>query len=97
MAAKSKTKAKIQAKNVQFELLAPAAVAVYLAGTFNNWDANAHPMEKDKKGVWKTSLSLKPGRYEYRFFVDGHWENDPACSCCVPNEFGSQNCVKFVT
>ena len=37
-------------------------------------------------------------RYEYRFFVDGKWENDPACplSSCVVNEFGSSNCVKIV-
>lgn len=96
MASKSKTKTKVQTKNVQFEILAPAAQAVYLAGNFNNWDASAHPMKKDKDGVWKIKLSLKPGRYEYRFFVDGNWENDPSCSCCVPNEFGSQNCVRIV-
>jgi len=96
MAAKSKTKVKIQTKNVQFEFLAPVAPAVYLAGTFNNWDASAHPMKKDREGVWKTSLSLKPGRYEYRFLKDGGWKNDPSCSNCVPNEFGSKNCVRIV-
>ena len=96
MAAKSKTKAKIQAKNVQFELLAPEANEVYLAGGFNNWDAGANPMKKDKKGVWKTVLSLTPGRYEYRFLADGNWENDPSCCDCVPNEFGTQNCVRIV-
>jgi hypothetical protein len=53
-------------------------------------------MKKDKNEKWTTTLSLKPGRYEYRFFVDGNWENDPQCSCCVPNVFGSQNCVKVV-
>jgi 1,4-alpha-glucan branching enzyme len=94
MAGKSKTKA--QTKNIQFEFLAPAAQAVYLAGNFNNWDANAHPMKKDKNGIWKTALSLKPGRYEYRFLVDGNWENDPSCCDCVPNEFGSRNCVRIV-
>jgi len=96
MAGKSKTKVEILTKKVQFEFLAPAAQEVYLAGDFNNWGAVAHPMKKDKKGLWKTVLSLKPGRYEYRFFVDGDWENDPACCNCVPNEFGSQNCVRIV-
>jgi len=94
MAGKSKTKA--QAKKVPFEFLAPAAQAVYLVGNFNNWDARANPMKKDKNGMWKTTLSLKPDKYEYRFFIDGNWENDPTCSCCVPNEFGSQNCVKVI-
>ena len=98
MATKSKPKLKIQTDNVQFEFPAPAAQAVHLVGDFNNWDANAHRMQKDKKGIWKINLSLKPGRYEYRFLVDGNWENDPACpsSSCVPNEFGSSNCLIIV-
>jgi len=90
MAGKDKT------KKVEFELLAPDAQKVYLAGNFNNWDTRANPMKKDKKGTWKTTLSLKPGRYEYRFFKDGDWENDTACAGCVPNEFGSKNCVRIV-
>jgi 1,4-alpha-glucan branching enzyme len=53
-------------------------------------------MKKDKKGIWKATVSLKPGRYEYRFLVDGNWENDPSCAGCVSNEFGSKNCVRIV-
>jgi 1,4-alpha-glucan branching enzyme len=87
---------KDKTKKVQFELLAPDAQKVYLAGNFNNWDTRANPMKKDKKGTWKITVSLKPGRYEYRFLKDGDWENDPACCDCVPNEFGSQNCVRIV-
>jgi 1,4-alpha-glucan branching enzyme len=90
MAGKDKT------KKVQFELLAPDAQKVYLAGNFNNWDTRANLMKKDKKGIWKTIVSLKPGRYEYRFLVDGNWENDPSCCDCVPNEFGTQNCARIV-
>lgn len=83
-------------KKVQFEFLAPDAQEVCLAGDFNNWDVLASPMKKDKKGLWKAALPLAPGRYEYRFLVDGQWENDPVCSDCVPNEFGSMNCVRIV-
>jgi len=46
--------------------------------------------------LWKTNLTLAPGTYEYRYISDGHWENDPACSCCVPNQFGSMNSVRIV-
>ena len=92
----AKRKVKVLTKKVQFEFPASEAQEVYLAGDFNNWDASANPMKKDKKGIWKISLSLKPGRYEYRFLVDGNWVNDPACCDCVPNEFGSQNCVRIV-
>ena len=99
MAAKKSTgatKTKVLTKKVPFEFLAPEAQKVYLAGDFNNWDSSANPMKKDRKGIWKTTLSLKPGRYEYRFLVDGNWENDLSCCDCVPNEFGSQNCVRIV-
>ena len=85
-----------QAKAAQFEFLAPDACEVFIAGGFNNWDERANSMEKDKNGVWKITLSLMPGRYEYRFVADGKWENDPSCSGCVPNEFGSLNCVRIV-
>jgi 1,4-alpha-glucan branching enzyme len=94
MAEKGKTKAVV--KKIQFESRAPEAQEVCLVGDFNNWDSSANPMKKDKKGIWKTTLSLKPGRYEYRFLVDGNWENDPSCCDCVPNKFGSQNCVRIV-
>jgi 1,4-alpha-glucan branching enzyme len=83
-------------KKVPFEFLAPDAQEVCLAGDFNNWDASANPMKRDKKGLWKASLTLVPGRYEYRFLADGLWENDPDCRDCVPNEFGSMNCVRIV-
>ena len=91
-----RTKTKILTKKIQFEIIVPEAQEVYLAGDFNNWDTSTKPMRKDKKGIWKTTLSLKPGRYEYRFFTDGKWEKDPSCSGCVPNEFGSLNCLRIV-
>lgn len=91
-----KSMAKASTKNVQFTFLAPEAHQVCLVGEFNNWDGRANPMKKDKIGLWKTILSLKPGRYEYRFLEDGNWVNDPSCSSCVPNSFGSQNCVMIV-
>jgi 1,4-alpha-glucan branching enzyme len=93
---KSKTEEKILTRKAQFKFPAPEAQKVFLAGEFNQWDHRANPMEKDQQGIWKTTLSLKPGRYEYRFLVDSKWENDPSCSSFVPNEFGSLNCVRIV-
>jgi len=93
----SKTKTPILAKlsvtSTKFEFSAPDAGEVYLAGDFNNWDTQASPMKKDKKGTWKTTLSLNPGKYEYRYFIDGNWVSDLSCPICVPNEFGTTNCV----
>ena len=53
-------------------------------------------MKKDKKGIWKVSVPLEPGRYEYRFWVDGDWADDPNAQERVENPFGSQNCVRTV-
>ena len=83
-------------RKVQFEFLAPEAQEVFIAGEFNDWNIRANPLKKDKNGVWKLDLPLMPGRYEYRFLADGNWENDRFCSGCVPNDFGSLNCVKIV-
>ncbi len=92
----SEKKTKSPTRKVQFEFRSPEASEVYLVGDFNNWDTRAKKMKKDKEGIWKVTLSLKPGRYEYRLFADGLWKNAPSCSGCVPNEFGTLNCVKIV-
>ena len=51
---------------------------VFLAGSFNAWDPTAHPLKKDKRGQWKTSVTLNQGVYQYRFVVDGEWKVDPS-------------------
>jgi 1,4-alpha-glucan branching enzyme len=78
---------------VDFEYFAPESKTVFLAGTFNAWDTQACPLRKERNGKWTVSLSLGPGRYEYRYLVDGVWENDQRTVECVPNAFGSWNCV----
>ena len=80
-------------KEVTFEFYAPSAKEVSLAANFNNWDAAKNPLKKNGGGKWRLSLSLQPGRYEYRYLVDGNWENDQRPVACVPNAFGSWNCV----
>ena len=91
-----KTKKEEKGKKVTFSLLAPQARSVSVAGDFNKWDTMSHPMKKDKKGVWKVSLNLIPGTYQYRFFVDGDWQTDPNCTTIVENPFGTFNCVMNV-
>jgi 1,4-alpha-glucan branching enzyme len=83
-------------KKVEFKLYAPKAKKVSLVGSFNNWDTKALAAKKDSKGNWMAKASLKPGRHEYKFFVDGAWLNDPNCSTLVHNSFGSQNCITEV-
>ena len=42
---------------------APEATNVFLAGTFNNWDQQASPMQRTPDGVWQIALDLAPGQY----------------------------------
>ena len=71
-------------KETIFKLYAPNANKVSIAGTFNNWDADKNIAEKDSNGNWSVGLKLKPGKYEYKFIVDGVWINDPNGISCVP-------------
>ena len=80
-------------RKVAFTYRAPEARDVRLAGPFTRWDAQAIPMQRGRDGTWKAEVTLTPGRYEYRFLVDGAWQNDPACGACTPNPFGAMNCV----
>ena len=80
-------------KTVEFKLYAPKAKKVILAGSFNKWDTKKSIAKSDSKGNWLAKANLKPGRHEYKFFVDGAWVNDPRCTACVPNAFGTSNCV----
>lgn len=80
-------------KPIVFKLYSPAAQAVVVAGCFNKWSTKKLLAKKDSKGNWSAKVALKPGRYEYKFVVDGNWLNDPCCTSCVPNSVGSHNCV----
>ncbi len=88
---------KLKTKKVQFNLFAPEAGRVFLAGDFNNWDVDNLPLKKANKGTWEVSIAISPGRYEYRFWVDGVWHDDPNAQERVGNPFGSQNCVRIIS
>ncbi|MFA5090722.1 MAG: glycogen-binding domain-containing protein [Candidatus Omnitrophota bacterium] len=83
----------LKAKSVEFKFHAPQARKVSVAGTFNGWSTDKLPAKRDLKGNWIAKASLKPGKYEYKMFVDGNWVNDPNCHSCVTNTFGTHNCT----
>ncbi len=80
-------------RKITFQYYAPEASRVYIAGTFNNWNPTEKLLKKCEDGIWKISLKLSSGFYEYRFLVDGAWKNDQRPVECVPNVYGSMNCV----
>ena len=80
-------------RRVTFLFDAAAAGEVILMGDFNNWNPKKHAMKNDGHGKWNKTVMLAPGRYEYKFFVDGEWKEDPRNSQTCSNCFGTQNSV----
>lgn len=89
-------KSKTGKKKVTFSYAAPEAETVLLAGDFTGWQQAPLSLKKDKSGLWSKTISLPPGRYEYRLLVNGEWRDDPQCPNRQPNQFGGQNCVCIV-
>jgi 1,4-alpha-glucan branching enzyme len=83
-------------ERVTFSFTAPEAKSVSVAGDFTGWQEAPLELKKSKDGTWKKTVSLSPGRYEYRLLVDGQWHDDPACHEHQPNQFGGSNCVCVV-
>lgn len=84
-------KQSVKRKKVDFYAVFPHAREVGLAGDFNNWDPEKHPMKKGENGRWEKYLLLYPGTYEYKFSVDGRWEMDPKNPLVCPNTYGTKN------
>jgi hypothetical protein len=65
---------------------------VFIAGGFNNWSKT--PMRLDSAtGKWAIRLSLRPGRWQYKFIQGDHWFPDPENPERVPDGFGGSNSV----
>src|SRR5215472_15620395 len=82
---------------VSFELVRPDAKSVYVAGSFNDWKPEKAPLSPTGNGRWVGDLTLKPGRHEYLFVVDGQWMPDPNAKESVQNPFGGRNSILGVS
>jgi 1,4-alpha-glucan branching enzyme len=80
-------------KVIEFRLEAPSARSVKLAADFTEWENAAINLANKGNGTWGIRLPLSPGRYAYRFLVDGDWHDDPRCAERIPNPFGTSNSV----
>ena len=91
-------KKKAAVPSTEFTLYAPGAEEVFLAGDFNEWQADSkdYRMRKFKGDVFKKKVKLKSGRYEYQFVVDGNWWPDPENQERCPNPYCGENSVKSV-
>ncbi len=70
------------------------AERVLIAGDFNNWTPMSTPLNTNgSPSRWVAKLPLEPGRYRYRFVVDGKWVTDPNNNYVETNEYGELNNV----
>ncbi|MCX6281221.1 MAG: hypothetical protein NTU51_04605 [Bacteroidetes bacterium] len=67
---------------------------VYIAGSFNNWSTMQTPMIRCDSG-WFITLRLKPGKYSYKYIIDGKWSPDPYNKLREDDLQGGENSVVF--
>lgn len=68
---------------------------VRVTGTFNGWSNEGYRMVQ-QEDTWIMPIYLKPGRYSYKFIVDGQWILDEANPLWEENEFGTDNSVLWI-
>ena len=72
------------------------AARVMLAGSFNNWEPDALAMTKTDSG-WISTVKLGPGKYWYKFIVDGDWTVDRDNRISENDGLGNMNSVFYKT
>lgn len=78
------------ARETAFAINAPNAKDVYLVGDFNHWRINDDSrLSRLEDGKWEKSMALSPGKYRYKFIVDGEWVLDSKNPEREPNPFGT--------
>ena len=82
---------------VRFELVAPEARTVAVAGSFTGWRTDALPMVRGANGLWSVTVPLPIGEHRYEFVVDQtRWVPDPTAHAQVDDGFGGRNSVIVV-
>ncbi|MDP2364634.1 MAG: hypothetical protein Q8M94_12800, partial [Ignavibacteria bacterium] len=70
---------------------------ISLFGQFNSWDRQNLPMkDTNGDGILEVEIPLDPGRYEYKFYIDGREVVDPAHPVKVPNGMGDFNSLRII-
>ena len=82
---------------VRFDLSAPDAREVAVAGSFNGWRPESMQMVRGAGGVWSVTVPLAIGEHRYQFVVDGQrWVPDPTAQALADDGFGGRNSVIVV-
>jgi chromosome partitioning protein len=79
-------------EGVVFAVEAPDARRVQLVGDFNGWTLDGNEMTPAGP-IWTRVVKLDPGRYRYRYVIDGLWQSDPLNADVEPAPYGGDNSV----
>ncbi len=76
----------------------PDAKSVHLVGDFNEWHPKSDAMsDENNDGEWTLYYPLRPGRYAYKFVVDGRrWIADPTNPVTEPDGFDGVNSLVVI-
>jgi 1,4-alpha-glucan branching enzyme len=66
---------------------------IFLVGDFNQWNERSHPLRRIKDRSYELELEIPPGKYRFKYLVDGVWWNDPDAEEYAPNPWGSEDSV----
>jgi chromosome partitioning protein len=69
---------------------------VQLAGDFNDWVPDHGVITRTVDGVLEKIVMLMPGTYQYRYIVDGVWQEDPSNPEVAANDTGGYNSILLV-
>jgi 1,4-alpha-glucan branching enzyme len=69
-----------------------AGQQVFIIGTFSCW-RDKLPLEFEN-GVWKTTLKLFPGTYQFKFIVDNAWCFDSSQPTSTDNNGNTNNVIR---
>ncbi len=89
-------------KGVLFQLDAPSARTVTIAGEFNGWEYKPDQprtihMKKEKDGIWRATVKIEPGRYQYKYVLDYQtWIIDPYNPYTFDDGTGNLNSLLIV-
>lgn len=82
-------------RETAFRISAPEAKDVYIVGDFNHWKMNDESrLSRDPSGRWEKTFTLSPGKYRYKFVVDGQWVLDSLNQDKEQNPYGTYDSVK---
>ncbi|OLC00596.1 MAG: hypothetical protein AUH30_02215 [Candidatus Rokubacteria bacterium 13_1_40CM_68_15] len=85
----------VTSRGVMFTIEARHAAQVQLMGDFNDWNLDGSEMEP-VDGIWTKVVNLPPGRYRYRYIVDGRWQSDPLNGAVEPSPYGGLDSILVV-